>query len=346
MTRFDTTSYFDARAPRYQAALRQCPSARVLDLLPYTGALRAAHLDVRSDILVCDAFGGTGFLARALRHSGFKFVVCDASHEMLAGVAGEENVKTHLTPDDFQSALQAFGSQSFDLVVCHGGLHHVVEAQGHEVDRDASRLRQQLVVSRLARLVAPRGVLIIADIPNEPPAEIIGQVQASMLDYAYLCSLLGEHSMELVVQALDLGKSERYSVDSVCRRIMSRLSSSVDFPVPRWFFDEFVANSPMGHVAAYPDFDQIDEVAISVGLRSLGRINYAGPWLFQSAEEAGWFFREKFSVGRASKLGDDPNSEQDMYEILRRCLGVRQARQIVAVNWGVTYAVYSWGVPS
>lgn len=344
MNPYDTSSYFARRAPRYQAALAAFPMARILDFLPYAAAIRASGLDRKPRVRICDAFGGTGFLARGLRSRSFDFLVCDCCQEMLIGATGLEKVELHVTPDDFRSTVAQYGEGYFDIVLSHGGLHHVVEADNGTVGLPASENRQQEVAERLAHLVRPEGLLIIADIPREEPPEVHDRLGAEVLDEHFLSKLLGREAVQMITRAVDADLSQPLTFDAIRQRIETRLVQSVSTTVPRFFFDEFVAaKTAMGHVAAYPDFLALDVVLRQTGLVSWGRVNYRGPWLFGSEAEAGWFFREKFSVGQAAPQGEDIASEQYMFRIVKGLLGVRGKGGLVAVNWGVTYAVYQRG---
>ncbi len=154
--------------------------------------------------------------------------------------------------------------------------------------------------------------------------------------------MLGENSLSVLDQFVHNALHNMpISLSDLQSEIESRLWSEVPFSVPRTFFDGFVTGeTPMGHVAAYPNFDDIHDSILAQGLVPLGRISYRGPWLFNTKDSAGWFFREKFSVGTTSNLGEDILGDVDMFEILQRMLGVRTTSHGVAVNWGVTYAAY------
>lgn len=340
MARVDASAYFAARAPRYQEALRVCPAARALDYLPYYAALALAGLNLRRGLRVCDAFGGTGFLARSFARYGAEIVVADVCSEMLRGASGLPNVKTHVTDDDFASVAGAFGSRSFDLVVTHGGLHHVVELSDGTPNLPASRARQARVVGTLASLVRPGGLLVVADIPDSIPTESRGSLTRHPLTESHL-ELGLEEGASIVSAALGVKPENLPGLHDLQALVESRLWAPVAFPVPRRFFDEFIApSSPMGHVAVYPDFQDLHARLLSCGMSMLGRINYKGPWIFSSPQEAGWFFREKFSLYTSGDLGTLPETERAVFEVVNEFLGSRPAAECTAVNWGVTYAAY------
>lgn len=340
MKHYDADSYFAKRAPRYQMALRTLPTARVLDLLPYCAVIEALKINSRDQIQVADAFGGTGFLARGLSSANLNFVVCDCCQEMLCGAAGTPHVQLHETQDDFQSVLTTFGNGHFDLVLSHGGLHHVVDMEGVP-NVSASRVRQCQVVKRLARMVRSGGALIIADIPDRPPVELGGLAREVSLSTKTLQRLIGGEATKFVEPLMRLDVTRENTLDSICQQIRNSIVTPVSFPVPKHFFDQYVAcKTPSGHVAVYVDFDEIDRTVLAEGFKPLGRLNYLGPWLFQSESEAGWFFKEKFGVGIPQSIDADVESNMEMFEVLKTYLGTVASKGYVAVNWGVTYAAY------
>lgn len=335
---YSMVKYFDARAPRYSAALKACPGARVLDVLPYIVAMASRErMPGRSRIRICDAFGGTGFLSQALENLPATFVVCDASSEMLRGAALHLNSETFVTTNDFEDAVESFGEGSFDFVFSHGGLHHVAETtDAKSIER--SRGRQLEIVARLARLVAPGGALVIADIPEGRPVEREGIASRTRIERGNLRRVMGRVQFDTLMNALPRLPAE-VSLRDV-RQLVCDLTTVMPFEVPRFFFDHFVRwNTPMGHEAVYPRFEDFDEVATLQDLRLDMRINYQGPWLFTSESEAGWFFREKFSIADVAPLGGDPITEQEMFSALCQFLGGATGA-MTTVNWGVTYATY------
>ena len=337
---YDSVAYFAKRAPRYQAALEGCPAARSLDFIPYLTAISQLDVGIDQAARVFEAFGGTGFLARGLSRFDFDFAVVDGCVEMLQGVSSLPRVEPIVTMDDFKATVSVFGSKSFDLVLCHGGLHHVV-GPGDPPDPDASRARQSAVVTRLARIVRPGGALVVADIPEGVPSQLGSQRVGVNLSEDVLRKCFSSGSLSFLARVLALKEGQPWSVEEIERLVETKLWQPVQFPVPRHYFDEFVAKqSEMGHVAVFPDFEQLHQVITSEGLELMWRLNYRGPWIFSSRGEAGWFFREKFSLFDPSPLGVDPESEEAVFNSIRRFLGGQESKDWVSVNWGVTYAAY------
>ena len=332
----DTREYFQGRAPRYRTALRGCPNARLLDLLPYCAAIACSGPVERGD-LALDAFGGTGFLADSLNSAGLEFVIADCSPGML-GVKNRHQV--HVTNEDFKDIRAFYGRRAFRLVVSHGGFHHVLE-NADIPNAGRSRDRQRRILDVLSDLVAVGGIVMIADIPDQQPSEVEGCLLDQALDRSTMEKILGKDAVEQVMCRTGMSFAESKSLRQVAADIAETLVAKVDWEVPRLFFDEYVAKcTPMGHVAVYPDFDAIHDYMTKKGFLSEGRINYVGPWSFANGNEAGWFFKEKFSVGDPSEPGEDKKAETEMLSILRKYLGVRVNNDFTNVNWGVTYAAY------
>jgi len=337
MTEVDPSKYFAKRAPRYQKALRGCPNARMLDVIPYIIAIH--QLDIRGrSIYACDAFGGTGFFADWLASKTRRFTVVDCCQAMFAPL-DLTSVEFVLTSDNFHT-FSNLHQGKFDIVLSHGGLHHAIVCKKGIPDHQASRSNQAEIVTRLGKLLAPGGILIVADIPTHPPAEIIGSVASWSLDDKILSEFINEKELKWLSELV--GPLESHSLDSFRKQVEERHWTQVDFEVPRHFFDTFVSNrTPMGHVAVYPDFDQLDLELKLTGLECLGRINYRGPWLFDSSLDAGWFFKEKFSVGTTSERSAAGEEAAIMWHTVTDQLGTKTSLGSASVNWGVTYAFYT-----
>jgi SAM-dependent methyltransferase len=266
---------------------------------------------------------------------------------MLTGALGLPRVDVHVTPDDFRSTLKMFGTGFFDVVLCHGGLHHVVDVQGPQIESEKSAQRQLATVERLAKLTRPGGIIILADIPDGTPEELPGPIWDQPVEIDTLKHYLGKDGANTIAALLELDGRSATTLRAAQTAVRSKLVKDVRYPVPRHFFDAFVASkTAMGHTASYVHFGSIHERIISDGFSLLGRINYRGPWLFKTTREAGWFFREKFSVGEASALGAEPAAEEAMFHTVEAMLGTRSFPGGVAVNWGVTYAIYQRKQPT
>jgi 2-polyprenyl-3-methyl-5-hydroxy-6-metoxy-1,4-benzoquinol methylase len=336
-----TRAYFNQRASRYALALRTFPLARVLDLVPYLYALRQVSIALRksiNELRVLDAFGGTGFLSHAFRHSGIEFTVADCCPQMLQlGEHAPDNVNW-LQVDDYFNELARQQPGSFDLVLCHGGLHHVVVDHDGALDHAKSRQRQHRVIQNFADLLRKNGSLVLGDVPFSPAStnfagkdfppladgivqELLGQVQASRL-------------AELGV------RPSAHSLAEESSQIRSSLGVPTRNPVPRLFFDEFVTKeTPLGHKASFLSIQNLNSFAVESGLSLNWQLDYLGPWLFANELEAGWYFTEKFSFGESQPVGADTPQNALVANRVRSQLGSRQITQArFGVNWGVVYS--------
>lgn len=332
--------YFSKRAERYALALRQMPHARILDLFPYLYAFSELSKDMAkpiSDLEVMDAFGGTGFLSHSLMNSGMHFTVGDACSEMLSlGDSIFKNVYYREVVDNFESLAER-SPRSQDCVVCHGGLHHVVVEDDGIVDDTASKTLQKETVANLAKLVRPGGLLIVADVAAIHSDATYKGNPSSFSGPERVRKLLSSTQLKVLK---DLGLDyEVLSLEALALEIRDRFISKVGFPVPRYFFDEYVAKqTELGHSASFLMRDELVDMGSSAGMYEQWAVEFFAPWLFSSRNHAGWYFREKFSCGHSSPPGMDVSSEMQMAEHLEKYLGTRDLGEAgFAVNWGVNY---------
>ena len=335
--------YFSKRAARYALALKQMPHARILDLLPYVYVFKELSEEMAKPIReleVMDAFGGTGFLSHALMDSGMRFTVGDACLKMLSlGQAHADSVAYEEVLDNFER-LSRESPESQDCVVCHGGLHHVLSESNGTVDEACSKGLQADTVSNLSRLLRPGGALVIADVAARHSRCVCEGDFSRAVEEVDIEAILGRE-LTRTVKSLGLGL-ESCSLEKLTLRIRDTLRTDVNSPVPRYFFDEFVAKqTELGHIASFRDKDELILMGQAAGMSLQWAVDYQAPWLFDSRREAGWYFREKFSCGQTSLPGVDESSELAMAEKLERYLGAQELRPHgYAVNWGVNYVCF------
>lgn len=340
-----TRDYFQQRAARYALCLKTYPLARILDLVPYCYTLRdtAARLGKPiSELRVLDAFGGTGFFSYAFRHSGMAFTVADCCPGMLQlGDHHLDHVGWRETADYFTNMANDEPA-SYDVILCHGGLHHVIAdtARG-DLDHAVARKRQGTVLMNFARLLRPGGVCLLGDIPARHSSRLLVGEDSAPLNEQMLNSLLGkEQTAELHRLQVPVTQASSFEVSKIIRR---QYAAPTTHHVPRYFFDHFVQHdTPLGHRASFPSVGEVQSMATAAGFHTRTRLDYVGPWLFPTAKEAAWFFREKFSYGPCVSLGSDQRSEDFVASRLASQLGIRNLpSQAVAVNWGVIYWTFT-----
>lgn len=338
-----TSEYFNQRAARYAFSIKTFPFARVLDLVPYVYALsdyqRVNGINL-SDLKVLDAFGGTGFLHHALGNSGICMHVADCSSGMLSlGGTPIGHDQWHHSSDYFSDLSYSMKGE-FDAVFSHGGLHHVVVDSKGVVDTVKSEEAQRLVIENLSLCLKPGGFLIIGDIPdNGAPVKCAGRDVPPCLP-GKVKSLLGEaHSDRLNKLGVRLEDASLFNASASIKR---EYGAEVDHDVPRYFFDNFVCkDTPLGHIAHFLAPERLNQFASSVGLVRDWVIDYRGSWLFENMQQAGWYFREKFSYGNSSLPGEDPESELAVAQYVQRQLGCRVTSDgLISVNWGVVYSCF------
>lgn len=335
--------YFGKRSERYALSLRSYPLARVLDLIPYCYFLRDAadRLGKKiSELRVLDAFGGTGYLSFALRHSGIQFTVADCCPEMLnLGRNHGSRVRWRETTNYF-SRLADSEPDCYDVVLCHGGLHHVIAENGGKVDHSLARQRQALTIENFSRLLAQNGTCIISDIPDSPPTKQFSGSDSQALSYSILKEILGRDQIDEIT-SLRI-KPASFSLAHLADAIRHRFSTPITHPVPRYFFDHFVSKeTPLGHNASFIPLQDLDEIAQSASFVLHSRLDYRGPWLFPTQRAAAWFFREKFAFAESTPIGEDQESEDFVAKRISEQLGSKSIDyDLFAVNWGVVYSSF------
>ena len=108
-------------------------------------------------------------------------------------------------------------------------------------------------------------------------------------------TFLGRETINFIEPVLDLSISSSSSLDRICDRIKERLFTPVSFPCLVIFRPVCGLQTAIGHVAVYPDFDEIHKAMLAEGLVTR-KTQLCRSWLFKSESEAGWFFKEKFCV--------------------------------------------------
>lgn len=185
----------------------------------------------------------------------------------------------------------------------------------------------------------PGGILVIADVPNldhnlpdqEPNWNInTTDFEKYLIPSAAnaLCKITARLGHTFTLPRLQEFLDDNYWKDT-------------NFQVPRHFFDQIVAKeTPLGHDCCFPSFERIHTQCAEEGLSCIGVTDYRGPWMFDSAKAAGWFFKEKFDWGNTSLLCEE---SEDIAKCLARIdshLGTRLSPNGFCVNWGVVYAAY------
>ena len=328
--------YFALRARRYANALRGCPAARALDYVPYIAAM--AHIKDIGALDVLDAFGGTGFLSEGLNFDPGRVVIADCTPEMMEGVTHALGVRREAIADDFDNMANRYEG-AFDVVLSHGGLHHAIALTDEGlVDAEESMRKQCRVIENLCRCLRPGGLMVLGDIPAPGSRNRRGEgLSLNCLDRvdSHIAAEPVRTELQGIAQRFLHGNLSVVNIDAAFRASDPR----PDIPVPAYFFDNFVAKrTHLGHKANYPDFDVLIAVAERNGMIMEWGIDYRGPWLFSDRNTAGWYFREKFSIGTEGARGAHAEENTQMMKELREYLGVQEIAERCLVNWGVYYS--------
>jgi ABC-type multidrug transport system ATPase subunit len=332
-----TTEYFNLRAKRYAKSVTELPNARSLDLIPYCFLFHLAKNESKK-IKVLDAFSGTGYIANSFNTMNADFLQVDAS----TGMLGENNPNKRCTQNDFVDIQQEFGNNHFDYIITHGGFHHIVETDNSgNVLETKSYNRQKGIIKRLVALLKPNGYLVIADIPNKDFSDDLGIFADISMSLSSFVQFIGNKKIETVKNFLRISDNEEISLGNVKTKIGDIIKSTkINFPIPRHFFDEYIAKeTELGHIANYPDFDLIENWTKEL-VKKECQINFPSPWIFETDSHAGWFFKEKFSIDQETELLENAEMEYQMFAVLKQYLGTGNHNDFTFVDWGVTYAIY------
>jgi hypothetical protein len=250
---------------------------------------------------------------------------------------GKNKICTH---NDFQDIQERFKENYFDIILSHGGFHHIVETDtdGNILENESYN-RQKEIMNRLISMLKPNGFLVIADIPNKDFSENLGIFSNNSLLLSDFIQIIDNNKIEKIKNFLQISDIEKITLTTIKHKIEDVIKGTKVNPVPRHFFDEYISkNTTLGHTANYPDFDLIENWTNGLAKKE-SQINFDSPWLFKSKKNANWFFQEKFSIENESDLSEE-EFENNFFNELTEFLGTGNHNGFTFVNWGVTYAIY------
>lgn len=329
--------YFDYRAPRYNNAIQQLPFARSLDMLPYCYAI---DLLKQPNLNILDAFCGTGFISNSLESLDANFILADISEGMMNSTNG--NKRKIVSTNNFENIKQTFGDSYFDIVLSHGGFHHALEISGEKVNIPESYNKHREIIENLCSLVAKDGFLIIADISNKFVEELTNPKYPLIENLSKFKYIIGDEMIHFISKSLDIDPNIPFSINEINEFIAKKVFKKESYSIPKHFFNQYIARyTKHGHKACYPDFEKIDNwITNFSNFENVSRVNFHSPWIFDSINQAGWFFKEKFSLFSQTEMFEDKKSEKRVFDLLAKYLGTTNFKNRIFINWGITYAIY------
>lgn len=308
-TRF-VEQHFDAKATRWQSALRSAPNARNFEVLPLLIGLRALCERRPEELVLADLLCGSGFLTSKLSGIFKHSYGIDISQRMLefypvgphtsrikASIADQPNILSDLVKPDVMVSL--------------AGLHHIYETDGTVINEDESLALQRSVVLSWARSLQPGGVLVLADITDPevdsplyagPRAEdrVSGTLARRYGDL--LSPFSGHFDAEFFDRLVNCGSLKDYSS-------WLRLKVNLKNVNPGTWFRNIVNQYGLfGHEDYFlkPDLicKSLKAEGFSVSFREI-----PAPWIFDSKAAFLYFFYEKFAFGpRINEFSEIPES--------------------------------------
>lgn len=337
LSNYSTSEYFNYRAPRYNLAISKQPNARILDLLPYSFVIKS--LNSKKQIKVLDAFCGTGLISSVFYNHSSEIIMSDISEGMIHN--SPTKFKRIIAENNFENLISNFGEGYFDVILSHGGLHHSIELKNGRIDPQKSSQTHHMIINNLSRLVKKDGILIIADIPQSYYPDYHSPLFNTKYSLADFTDIFSTYQVNYLEEILNLDKNKTISLDELNKHINNNFTAKVDFEVPKHFFNKYInIYTRYGHKAYYPNFDLLNVQLQKNGFERLSQINFNSPWVFDSQNHAGWYFKEKFSLYDTSMLFENNGLELKAYNVLVKYLGVKDLKKKVYVNWGVTYAIF------
>lgn len=341
-----TEVHFDAKASRYQAAIRSSPLARTFEQLPFLLFLGSTINRDPHELVAADLLCGSGFLTHALRSCFRRIVGIDVSREMLAYFPVGENLERLKAGLDEHPEVLSTQVQP-DVILALAGLHHVYEVVDGIKDPEASDALQQAVLMGWARSLPQHGVMIVADV-TDPSVPITYSSEGPLLDAispAFL-QVFEKHTRDLGTSlplAGPLFSELPASISAYIDHVHAIAPCSREAQPGLWFRDVVARYGSFGHTDHFAD----PAVWIEPLVREGFRVRYheiPTPWVFASADALVFFFYEKFVFGPpVDSVRDIPSGIRSLIEKkTRRYLGLSElASGAVAVGWRLGFYVVS-----
>lgn len=295
-----TEAHFDAKAARYQAALRSAPHSRNFELLPFLIALNDGIQNNPKNLTVADLLCGGGYLTRAIRGLFRRYFGVDVSGEMLSYYPVGADVDRIKSPLGEQSATLT-NELKPDIILSLAGLHHVYEFVDGEVLHSESESLQESLILGWAESLPPHGVMVIADVtsPDVSPFADTDDVNELKNFNESINERFEDLSEYLIAQ---LG--ENCSLADFPSKTFAAYSDFLQSQFPRveksqpglWFRNVVAKRGLYGHTDYFLNAPKIVDALRTAGFR-VSFYEFSTPWIFESFESFLFFFYEKFAFG-------------------------------------------------
>lgn len=305
-------AHFDAKAGRYQAALRACPLARALEVLPFAILLNDA-LGGAADRpgVLADLLCGGGFLTGHLQQCFREVVGIDVSSQMLKHYPLSPRIRRIKAEIESQSELLRTTVHP-TVVASLAGVHHVYVVEDGRIDEAASGQLQASVLCDWARALPPDGCLIVADVtaPDQSPefsldtAPLRQHVSTFEEMFADLSGRLGRWLRLPGPLPRGYPRSIAAYVGSI-----GEMAPCVAHANPAQWFRKVVAPHGLyGHNDHFLIPSQLVAALAAQG-HDVRYHELPTPWVFPTKRDFEFFFYEKFALGPPVEHVDDITTE-------------------------------------
>lgn len=337
-----TESHFDAKADRYQAAIRSVLTARYLELIPFflllDSCLAADPLKLRAADLLC----GSGYLTESLRGCFGQIHGVDVSQGMLRNFPRSARTIAVKAAVDEQTEILRDRIKP-NIIVSLAGLHHIYEMENGQVeDAPSGQLQEQLILD-WATSLPPEGVMVIADVTDPTLSAPFSKDNSPCRVLTRPLRQKVETLWQSLWQSIDISDSAAPFLSSSLAEYVRAIGDVTHCPAQaspgQWFRKVVAAHGMFGHVDHF-----LNPQSLLGTLREHGfRAEYQEiptPWLFPAREDFVYYFYEKFAFGPpAQSFSDISEPTQRLIETeANRHLGVcRLPGGGIAVGWRLGY---------
>jgi len=341
-----TEAHFDAKADRYQGALRVAPQARDLELLPFLLFLNSKLPLNPKELVAGDLLCGGGILTSAVRGCFKQIYGVDVSKAMLSYYPvgpGLKRIKGSL--DEHSNLLTT--QMSPDVILSLVGLHHVYEIVNGNVDPEQSGILQQTTLLKWAQTLPPHGVMVVADVTDQSVQlaqyHNNNALQNLWTDLASRYSEMAATLNKYLSLPIGLNQSLPETINEYTSGVLSNAPDASKARPAVWFREVVCRYGLYGHTDHFLNPSKLVSHLRTNGFEA-EFYEMPTPWIFSSEDEFVYFFYEQFALGpKVDSIEGIPSEISDFIkDKVREYLGMNHLKHGgIAVGWRLGYYVIS-----